>query len=84
MGVRGHREELGVTGMDAAAALFSIQNSNGPHLTWMLFNNMSNSVSTGSVLPLMCGIWTSLVFKLAQTALFNRRTSSLVTHQNIC
>ena len=32
-GVRGHREELGVTGMDATATLFSIQNSNGPHLS---------------------------------------------------
>lgn len=37
VGVRGQREELGVTGMDATATLFSIQNSNGPHLSWVLF-----------------------------------------------
>lgn len=33
VGGRGQREELGVTGMDAIATLFSIQNSNDPHLS---------------------------------------------------
>lgn len=33
VGVRGHKEELGVTRMDAIAILFSMRNLNGPHLS---------------------------------------------------